>query len=142
MSLKDFIIAREEVAFQGGSLSIRGLSLNDFALLMRDYLVELNALFVLYEKEESRDTAAAQSAKFAITLVKETPQLVAQLIVLCSDGDQEDIAIAEKLPLPLQVEVIRKCIEITFEEAGGAKKFLDSLMGMVGAIRPKTLSGD
>jgi hypothetical protein len=36
----------------------------------------------------------------------------------------------------VQVECIRKIIELTFEEAGGAKKFLDSLVGMVKVMGP------
>lgn len=136
MSLKDFVITHEEVTFRGGTISLRGLALNDVTLLVRDYLVELGNLFDMYENDEQRETAIAQSAQFAIKVVMEAPQLAAQVIVLASDGDQSDLPKASKMPLPNQVECIRKIMEITFEEAGGAKKFLGSLMEMVSVLRP------
>jgi hypothetical protein len=136
MSLKDFKIASDVVTFRGGSLELRGLSLNDFSVLMRGYMAELNNLFKLYEDDASRDLAITQSVKFATTIVQEAPGMVAQMIVLCGDEDQSLLPTAAKLPLPVQVECVRKIIELTFEEAGGAKKFLDSLVGMVKVMGP------
>ena len=136
MSLATFQIAREEVNFQGGSLSLRGLSLNDISFLIKDYLAELDNLFKMYAKEDQRETALAESGKFAITIVRECPQMAAQMIVLAGDEDQSLMTIALKLPLPVQVEAVRKIFELTFLEAGGAKKFVDSLTGMVMAMRP------
>lgn len=142
MSLANIQIPREVVMFRGEPISLRGLSLNDFSTLMRGHLADLNKLFDLYDKEETRDTAMAQSARFAITIVQETPAMVAQLIVMASDSPEEEIAIAETFPLPLQVECLRTIINVTFEEAGGAKKFFDSLMAMVTSLRPKAVNGD
>lgn len=140
MSLSDFQIHTETVSFRGGSLELRGLSLNDFSTLMRGHLADLNKLFDLYDNPETRETAIGQSAKFAITIVQETPAMVAQLIVLASDSSQDTLHIAERLPLPTQVECVRHVINLTFEEAGGAKKFLDSLMAMVSSLRPKSVA--
>lgn len=142
MTLKDFQIATRSVPFRGGSLEVRGLALNDISHLIREYLAELNTLFDLYSKEESRETANAQSVKFAVTIIQETPNLVAQLIVLATDSTQAELTIAERLPIPVQTEVLRQVIELTFEEAGGAKKFLDSIVGLVTSIRPATKTGD
>lgn len=142
MSLKDFQIATRSVAFRGQSLVIRGLALNDISHLIREYLAEINTLFGLYEKEETRETAAAQSVQFAVTIIKETPNLVAQLIVLATDSPQDTLEIAERLPIPVQTELIRQVIELTFEEAGGAKKFIDSLVELVTSLRPATSTGD
>lgn len=137
MSLADFSINKVKVDFRGGSLELRGLALEDISVLVRHYLPELNALFDMYDTPETRDTAISQSGAFAIKIIKEAPELVAQLIVLAADEPQEHIDIARRLPLPIQVECVRAVIDLTFEEAGGAKKFLDSLMGMVTNLRPK-----
>jgi hypothetical protein len=142
MSLKDFVIATRSVPFRGGSLEVRGLALNDISHLIRRYLAELNTLFQLYEKEETRDTAAAQSVQFAVTIIQETPNLVAQLIVLATDSEPDTLHIAERLPIPVQTEVLRSIIELTFEEAGGAKKFIDSIVSLVTSLRPTTTTGD
>jgi len=136
MTLKEFQIATRSVSFRGGSLDVRGLALNDISHLIRDYLAELNTLFTLYEKEETRETAAAQSVQFAVTIIRETPNLVAQLIVLATDSTQDELHIAQRLPIPVQTELLRTVIELTFEEAGGAKKFLDSLVELVTNLRP------
>jgi len=140
MSLANILIPRDEVMFRGESLSFRGLSLNDFSTLMRGHMAELSKLFDMYDNVETRETAISQSANFAIKIVQEAPGMVAQLIVLASDSPQEHIEHAEKFPLPLQVECVRCIINLTFEEAGGAKKFLDSLMQMVTSLRPKAAS--
>lgn len=141
MTLKDFQIATRSVSFRGGSLDVRGLALNDISHLIREYLTEINTLFGMYENEATRDTAAAQSVQFAVTIIKETPNLVAQLIVLATDSTQDELHLAERLPIPVQTELIRQIIELTFEEAGGAKKFLDSLVTLVTSLRPATATG-
>jgi hypothetical protein len=139
MSLQDFVISREEVAFRGGTIAVRGLALNDITSLMRNHIDEVSTLFRLYDKEETRETAMAQSAQFALTIVQQTPEMVAMLIVLASDSPPEDLAKAERLSLSTQVELLRNIIELTFEEAGGAKKFIDGLMSMVSILRPTAI---
>jgi len=146
MSLKDFQVRSEVVAFRGGSLTFRGLSLNDVSYLIGNYMPEVTKLFQMYAKEEQREAAIAESMKFATTVVRETPLLVSELMVLVSIDDEADLgdaatrdmllSIAKKLPLPVQVESIKKIFELTFEEAGGAKKFIDSVMEMTKVMAP------
>jgi hypothetical protein len=142
MALKDFTIRREEMRFQGGVVLMRGLALNDITHLLREHLAELNTLFKLYEKEDTRDTAIAQSINFATTIVMKTPELAATAITLACDeiDSPEALDVARKLPFPTQVEMIRKIIELTFEEAGGLKKFIDSLVGTIQTLRPASLT--
>jgi hypothetical protein len=135
MALHDFKVVTEEVSFRGGRFALRGLALNDVSDLVRNNLSELNKLFQLYDNEGTREQALAESARFAITIVRETPNMVSKMIALAAD-EPEAIAVAARLPLPVQVECMRKIIELTFEEAGGAKKFLDSVMSLVGGMIP------
>ena len=142
MSLKNFEIARKEVSYRGQALQVRGFSLNDISMCMRDYLPELAKLFDMYSVEEQRDNALQESAKFAITIVRESPLLVARMITMAADDDSdESFDIALKLPITFQVEVLRVVFELTFEEAGGAKKFIDSLVATVQAQAPKPKQG-
>jgi hypothetical protein len=137
MALSDFQVARKPVLFRGEPLiEVRGLALNDISFLIRDHLDQLNALFDMYDKPETRESALVESAQFAITLIKQAPDLVAQMIVLAADEQQSMLDVARKLPLPTQVEAVRAIIELTFEEAGGAKKFIDSLMSLVSGVMP------
>jgi hypothetical protein len=139
MALHDFMVVTEEVSFRGGRFALRGLALNDVSELVRNHLPELNKLFQLYDNEETRENALAESARFAITIVRETPIMVAKMIALAADEPQA-VDVAARLPLPVQVECVRKIIELTFEEAGGAKKFLDSVMSLVGGMIPANLT--
>lgn len=140
MSLLNFQIATKKVTFGGGALEFRGLSLNDVSALMGNHLAEIDTLFQMYEKEEQRDTAVQEAVKFATTIVSKSPMIAAKMIALTSVDDDDSqlaakVAVAERLPLPVQVECVRAVFEITFQESGGAKKFLDSVMGAVTRMR-------
>lgn len=136
MSLATYAIQREEVTFMGGSLMLRGLSLNDISSLMYNYLDQLERLFGMYSDEAQQETAMQEGAKFAVTILRECPKMAAQLIVLAGDEPQELLSIAEQLPIPVQVEAIRKVFDLTFADAGGAKKFVDGIVAVVRANRP------
>lgn len=139
MTLAAYQIQKKQVSFMGGSFHVKGLSLDDISILMRDYLADIDLLFKMYEKEEMRESAVAESAKFAIGIVRDAPALVGLLIAL-SAGEPDAVDIARQLPIPVQIDVVKAVIELTFEEAGGAKKFLDSVMNLVKKVRPAAAS--
>lgn len=139
MSLADFVIRKEDVMYQGVvATSVRGIALRDITELLHDHLVEMNHVFKLYEQEGDKNVAAMKGAEFALKLVNDVPDLVESFIVQATD-ETDTPALREtlrKLPIGLMVEIIRKIIDITTEDAGGAKKLLDNLMGMVRTIQP------
>lgn len=135
MSLADYEPIRAEVGFKGGSLSVRGLALDDVAVLMRTHLDDLNPLVDLYTKEVKTDVDVAAMSQYIIGLVKEAPGLVANLIAIaCDEPDAVDNA--RKLPMPTQVKALKMIGALTFEEAGGPKKFIESLVGLVRSATP------
>lgn len=141
MSLRDFVIRKESVAHRGGSTEVRGIALFDISDLMRNHLAEMNKLFAMYSNLETRDTAITQGMQFAARIVDEVPALVTAIIIRACDEDQHDKELVEhvqRFPIGMQVELIRKVIELTVEEAGGAKKLLDSLVTMVNTVKPTT----
>lgn len=142
MSLADVVIPTREVTLGESRVMVRGISLNDVSALLRDHLVELSTLFDLYDDEETRETAMAAGASFAIKLVQEAPDMAAMCIILLTDSPASDLPKARKFPLGWQVELIRVALEVTFEEAGGGKKFLDKMMAMVRNVRPSTKARD
>lgn len=135
MSLADYQPLRREIPLRGGSsVSVRGLSLDDVAVLMNLYLRDIDALFGLYDEvdEASRVRAMAQ---FAVVLCREAPALVGHMIALaCDEPDQIDRA--RTLGLPKQVEILKAIFELTFEEAGGARKFAESLGTLLQTLAP------
>jgi len=138
METSTFEIPTRKVAFTRGALFVRGIAAEDVTDLVRNHLAEMNALFDRYQgqHENPESALAGDVISFAINVVKETPEMVAKLIFRCTEGLTIDKC--RKLPLPVQVDTVRAIFELTFEESGGAKKFVDSVMGLVGSFRKTT----
>lgn len=134
MGLADYQPSRETITFKGGSFKVKGLSLDDVGVLMKHHLSDLDALFALYAKDVNPDMAAAVTAQYAVSLIREAPGLVANVIALGAE-EPDNVAFARRLPMPVQVEAIKRIALLTFEEAGGAKKFFASLTELVGMVR-------
>jgi hypothetical protein len=135
MQLADYAPQREQVSFRSGSLTVRGLALDDVAILMRENLSDLDSLLKMYAQDVDERAAVAATAQYAVALIRETPALVARMIALACDEPSSEHN-ARKLPIPVQVDLIKKIVELTFSEAGGAKKFFESLTGLLTVIRP------
>lgn len=134
MSINDYRPATAEVEIKGGSLTVRGLALDDIAVLMRSHLVDLDKLIAIYQGNVNDGAAVATFTQYAVALAKEAPGLVANIIALgCDDGD--NVPPYRKLSLPASVRAVDKIAELTFEEAGGPKKFAESLMAIFRGMR-------
>lgn len=135
MSLADYQPLRREIPLRGGSsVSVRGLSLDDVAVLMNLYLRDIDALFNLYDEVDEASQVRAM-AQFAVVLCREAPTLVAHAIALVCD-EPDHIDKARLLGLPKQVEILKAVFEMTFEEAGGARKFIESLGMLLQTLAP------
>ena len=135
MSLADYQPMRVDVPVKGTSISVRGLSLDDVAILMNTYLRDIDALFRLYEDEVDEASKVAAMAQFAIVLCREAPALVGHLIALSAD-EPNMVDRARRLSLPAQVDLLKAIFEMTFEEAGGARKFCESLGMLLRTLAP------
>ena len=135
MSIADYTPATAEVSFNGGSLRVRGLALDDISILMRSHLSDINALVQLFQQEVRDDVAVAAMTQYAVALIKEAPGIVSNLIALaCDDGDNVDPY--RKLSMPIQLRAIEMIGRLTFEEAGGPKKFAESLINLIRRVSP------
>lgn len=135
MSIHDYQPPTAVVEFKGGSLQVRGLALDDVAVLVRSHLIDLDKLIDIYQNKVSDAAAIASFAQYAIALAKECPGLVANIVALaCDDGDNVDMY-RQKLSMPIMVRCIEQVIKLTFEEAGGPKKFAESLMQIFRGMR-------
>jgi len=135
MSLADYQPMRTDVPVRGTSVSVRGLALDDVAVLMNLYLSDIDALFRLYDEEVDQASKVAAMAQFAIVLCREAPALVGHLIALAAD-EPDMIDKARRLSLPAQVDVLKAVFRMTFEEAGGARKFCESLGELLRTLAP------
>jgi hypothetical protein len=132
MALADYQPLRRVIPFRGGEFSVRGIGLDDVAVLMHDYLSDIDRLFDLYDNSATKDLASAQ---FLVSLTREAPALVGTLIALACD-EPNNVEQARKLSLPVQIEALKAILELTFEEAGGYRKFFESLGNLLKTLAP------
>lgn len=135
MSLADYSPQREEVKFTGGSFIVRGLSLDDIAILMQNHAQDLDKLIGIYASGIKGDAAVAAFAQYTIALAKEAPGLVGNLIALASD-EPDAVDQARALSMPTQVIALKAIGRLTFAEAGGPKKLFESLSELVKMVAP------
>ena len=143
MQASTFTIPVREVAFKYGTLYVRGVALEDVTMLVRDHLDELNKIFGLYDAakgEDDQSVVVSNAVQFAINLVTKSPHMVTALIHSCTEG--LPLEKVRQIPAPVQIDAIRAIFDLTFEEHGGAKKFLGSVLNLVAAMRPASPDGD
>lgn len=132
MSLADFQPLTRTVKAGRLELTVRGLSLDDVSVLINDHLVDLDKLFELYERGAEQPLA---SARFILSLTQEAPALIATAIALAAD-EPDLVSKARKLSIPAQVELVKAILTLTFEEAGGLGKFVESLTILLKGLTP------
>lgn len=125
MGLKHIKLPSAEVVFPGGTIAVRGLSLDDVAYLVRLHKASLEELFDSFQTEG--DLTAEAAMKFVGPLVQTMPRLAADAIA-CAAGDHEDADIAAQLPFPVQVEILELVIGLTFSTEGGPKKLVETVV--------------
>lgn len=137
MSLSDYTVPTAVVALSGGQVEVRGLSLEDLAILLRNHMGDLDKLILTFAHEVRSDVAISALVQHAVPVIREAPGLVSNLIALAADAPDE-VDKVRRMSLAAKQKIIEKIAELTFEEAGGAKKFFASLsVMMTGLSRPE-----
>lgn len=112
------------------SFEVRGLGLNDVAVLIRTHFPDIDALFDLFSGVE--DMTVEQLKPLALTLTTNAPGFVANVIALAAgEGDASD---AERLPASVQLQALFDIGELTFTEVGGVKKSLEVIAALLGKM--------
>lgn len=133
MSLSDYIPERAEIKLPKGAFSVRGLSLVDVSVLLRDHMGHLDAMFKQYAEKTKEVFTTAAAQKLVLTLVKDFPDLCAAVITLAADEPGTE-AKARALTAPKQIETVTAIGRLTFEEVGGPKKFFASLQPLMAGL--------
>lgn len=139
MALSDFRPERREVKFKGGSFSVRGLTLDDISRLIAVHYDDLGRLVELYEEFSQQTFQRLSTDQFVLKLTKDAPALVGSIITLAADeaDDPQAEAAARQLPFPTLVEALLAVGKLTFEEAGGWKRFLETCGSLLGGALPQ-----
>lgn len=130
MSLSDYFPAKEVVAFQGGQFEVRGLTLDDLAILLRDHLTDLDAVISIIGSDIKHETGVALMAQHGVKLIREAPGVAAMAIAIaCDEPDAVDNA--RKLTMPVQLRALEAIYRLSFDEEDGPKKVLSGLMSLL-----------
>lgn len=126
MGLKDFVLPTLEVNLgtpDGASFSVRGVSLNDITELLSKHGPVMEQFYKKYSKGANQmDTGTA--------LLKQAPDLVAQIIALAAD--EPDMAPSvKKMSVGIQQDALEKIAKLTFDASGGPKKFVETVMSLI-----------
>lgn len=136
MALSDFQPEKIKITGKGVSFEVRGLSFVDLSSLIKTHMHDLEGLFTMYEQEANNISFGnAAMARYMTNLIADAPGLVSHIIALASD-EPESVNNALRLPILVQADALKAIGKLTFEEAGGAKKLFDQVMGLVKQMAP------
>lgn len=134
--LKDYVVVKRKVQFEGGEFEVRGVSLPDVAgaILNHREAVDRIATVIRLRDELNLDDLNAV-LEILVDVIKESPYLAADLICSCAD-EPESYVEAFKLPLTVQVEAIRTIGELTFSDAIALKKLVADVTTLLRGMLP------
>lgn len=143
MPLNDYVPNLRDVKSADGRElgTVRGLSLHDIQTLVHGYLNSADELAGVVAKiaesgsllENLTDTAISG---YLLQAVQDAPGLVVAIIVRGGDLEEEHEAMVRQMPMGVQIVLLEKIFEATFEEAGGVKKFWSALARIVTRLVP------
>lgn len=135
MALADYQPLTRKVTLRNGDLSLRGLGLDDVAVLMNEHLPDIDSIVSLYDDNMDSGSRVAATAQFALILTRQAPALVATIIARAAD-EPDQVDKARSMGIAAQVECLKAVLEMTFEEAGGFRKFVENLTMILQGMAP------
>lgn len=132
MSLSDFEIGYETVESRRGSFQVRGANAEDLFFVANHYLADiLNMLGALGDSEDDlRGITGDRLPSILLLVVKDFPDLIAEMISRCSDEEGQKSK-AAKLPFTIQLDAMTKIVTLTIEEAGDLKNLAAVLLNLL-----------
>lgn len=129
MTLAALELPTAEIKVRNTQLVVRGLAFVDVAALIQQHRNELDRLVGLFTAKVGEKPGTQDLIK---VLLAEMPALAAAIIAHGCDEPQQ-ASKAARLPIAVQTEAILAIGRLTFEEAGGVKKFAEQLVALFGA---------
>lgn len=128
MPLAGYQPERRQIVLSGdNSFFVRGLSLTDLSVLIREHMPDMHAVFELFQ---SLDTLKPDElTPVVMSITSQAPGLAANVIALAAgEGDASDAA---RLPAPVQVQAILEIAHLTFTEVGGVGKAMEMIAALL-----------
>lgn len=131
MALSDLEIQTREFTVRGTSITLRGLCFSDLAYLIHEHRDDLDR--VINRAKDQAETSTGDQ-QMVMELLQEVPDLAAKVIA-CAADEPGMAPKARALPFPVQLDMLMALGELTFEEAGGVKKFLADVVKLLQSTR-------
>lgn len=131
MSLKKLKFPTHTLDTPMGEIVLRGITLPHVRAIFRDNPVEMGLVYETAKKlyatyQQSQNPEDVDLAEVLGVVVQSAPRLVAHLIALSTtegEPDEDEIKIAEDLPLDVQFDCLMHIARMTFAMEGGARSF-------------------
>lgn len=140
MSLVGYQPPTGTVQFKGGSFDVKGLSLEDVSVLVQTNMANMEHLWALLDNGIG-DGSGINVERIAAEVVAHAPNFARTMIALAATDDADfeaKLTGASRLTVAIQVEAVKMIGTLTFEEVGGVKKFIESLMFLRGGLSTPT----
>lgn len=128
----------KKIEFEGGDVSVRAVSLQDVAILIDSHQFAITHIANIIATRKDMDfTQPEVLVDTIMTILGESPIMVANIIALCAD-DTDNIETAARLPLPVQLEILNAIGDLTFRDEAAIKKFAANVKTMIGQVLSAT----
>jgi len=131
--LKDCVITRRKITFEGGEFELRGVSLPDISAAIMEHREAVDRVAEILRRTRADDLTT--TVEVLIDVIRESPYLSAFLICSCAD-EPDAYSAAFHLPLTVQIEALRAIGELTFSDAEALKKLIADVRGLLAGMRP------
>jgi len=131
--LKDCVITRRKITFEGGEFELRGVSLPDISAAIMEHREAVDRVAEILRRTNANDLDT--TVEILIDVIRESPYLAAFLICSCAD-EPDAYSAAFHLPLTVQIEALRAIGELTFSDAEALKKLIADVRGLLAGMRP------
>ena len=134
--LKDVVVTRRKIVFDGGEFELRGVTLPDISSMVvehREAVDNVSAIIRAHQSLDVDDTVAV--IEILVDVIRQSPYLAAHLICSCAD-EPDAWNIAYRLPLTVQIEALRTIGELTFSDAIALKKLIADAKTLMSGLLP------
>lgn len=131
MRLDELNIPTAVVPMPGGvgSLTVRGISVEDIESIMTTHGAQIKEAFLKYVAEKGQ---VLPTPSEMVRILREVPQISAAIIALANDRPDQ-IAKAAKLSIGTQTMALMEIVKMTFESVEQVKKIVENaILGMEG----------
>jgi hypothetical protein len=132
MALIEYTPERRDIKAREGQVlgQVQGLSLEHVAVLVREHLPDLEALFELFQTGDVESLEAQDWLKLAMPIITQAPGLAANMIALAADepGSAQKV---QTWPLGVQLMALVDIFDLTVAEVGSVKKAMEMVAALL-----------